>query len=830
MPAVATLPPPFATWFARRGWTPYQHQLAMLRAAADGRSVLLTAPTGGGKTLAGFLPSLVDLADGRGGELHTLYISPLKALAVDVHRNLETPVAEMELPIRAETRTGDTPLAKRARQRKRPPHILMTTPESLALMMSYHEAARMFAGLACVIVDEIHALADNKRGDLLTLGLARLAHFAPDARRVGLSATVADPAALARWLGSGLSQPATRIAGHGGAAPKIDIATPGAPQPWSGHMALHALPEVYRQICEAATAIVFVNTRAQAELVFRELWRLNDQRLPIALHHGSLAAEQRRKVEAAMAAGRLRAVVATSSLDLGIDWGAVDLVIQVGAPKGTTRLLQRVGRANHRLDAPSRALLVPANRFEVLECRAAVAAIAAGELDGAPPRVGALDALAQHILGVACAGPFEANALYREARMAAPYARLSREDFDDVLDFVATGGYALRTYERWRRLRQTGDGLWRVAHPRFVRQYRLNVGTIVEQPMLRVRFNHGPRLGEVEEYFVQGLAPGDTFLFAGEVLRFVGLRETEVIVTRWREDAPKVPAYAGGRLPLTTELARRVRALIEDPTAWRGLPADVREWLAIQRRRSILPPRDGLLIETFPRGGRFYLVAYCFAGRNAHQTLGMLLTRRMERLDLKPRGFVASDYVIAVWSAVPVDDPRPLFDEDMMGDDLDAWMADSSMLKRTFRNVAVIAGLIERRLPGREKTGRQVMFSSDLIYDTLRRYQPRHILLRATWADAAGGLTDLGRLGDMLREVKGRMVHRALPRVSPLAVPILLEIGRESVDGTAVDYLLDEASRALVDEAMASPADLFEATEQSDHTKDIARSGRWRRT
>jgi ATP-dependent Lhr-like helicase len=763
------------------------------------------APTGAGKTLAGFLPSLVDLARAPRKGLHTLYISPLKALAIDVHRNVEIPIAEMALDIRAETRTGDTPSAKRVRQRKHPPHVLMTTPESLALMLSYPDSGDFFAGLSCVIVDEIHALAGTKRGDLLALGLARLAALAPAARRVGLSATVAEPPHLARWLAAGMPAPAGIVAGEAGADPDISIVVPAARIPWSGHMAAHALPEIYLALRAAKSAIVFVNTRAQAEICFRELWKLNDDNLAIALHHGSLAPEQRRKVEAAMAAGKLRAVVATSSLDLGIDWGDVDLVVQIGAPKGAARLIQRTGRANHRLDAVSRALLVPANRFEMLECRAALDAVAAREIDALPSPPGALDVLAQHLLGTACAAPFEAGAMYREVASTVPYAGLSRADFDDTLDFVATGGYALKAYERYRRLVPDENGSWTVATPLAVRQYRMNVGTIVEEPMLNVAFRRGKRLGSVEEYFVMGLEPGDMFVFAGQTLRFEGMRETTVEVTKAASAEPKVPVYAGGRMPFTKEVARRVLGLLEDPSCWDSFPGDVRDWLRLQRRRSEMPRRDGLLVETFPHRGRWFLVAYCFAGRNAHQTLGMLLSRRMTRAGLRPIGFVASDYSIAVWSTKPPKRIADLFDEDMLGDDLESWLADSAMLKRSFRNVAVIAGLIERRHPGQEKTGRQVTFSSDLIYDVLRRHQPDHVLLRATRADAASGLVDVARLAAMLKRAKGNIAHRQLKRVSPLAVPVLLEVGRESVYGAQVDDLLADAAaaEALIAEATA---------------------------
>ena len=810
LPPDALLPDRFRGWFAGRGWAPHAHQLAMIAAARAGENVLLIAPTGGGKTLAGFLPSLVQLAgapERRG--LHTLYLSPLKALAVDIHRNLSEPIEELGLPVRCETRTGDTPRGKRQRQRRDPPQILMTTPESLALLLSYHDAPAVFGTLACVVIDELHAFANSKRGDLLALGLARLSGLAPGCRRVGLSATVRDPERLAAWLDPGADAGAVRrIEAAPGARAEVEVLTTEARLPWSGHMALHAVPEIYARIQKAGTTLVFVNTRAQAELVFQDLWRLNQDGLAIALHHGSLSAEQRRRVEAAMARGELRAVVATASLDLGIDWAAVDLVVQVGAPKGVSRLLQRIGRANHRLEEPSRALLVPGNRFEVLECHAALDGIRAGTLDGErwPPAQayrppGGLDVLAQHILGTAAARPFDADALYAEVVSAAPYADLSRQDFDDVLDFVATGGYALGGYERFKRLARDKEGKFRVAHDRHVRRYRMNVGTIVEAPTLKVRFRNGRSLGEVEEYFVNGLVAGDAFIFAGQRLRFEGLRDHSVLVSRATGGEPQVPAYLGGRLPLSTHLAERVRAMLEDPPPAGALPAAVGAWLRLQRRRSVLPPADGLLVETFPRAGKQFLVAYCFEGRNAHQTLGMLLTRRMERAGLGPLGFVATDYVIAVWSLRPVTDADALFERDMLGDDLEEWMAESSMLRRTFRNVAVIAGLIEPRTPGAEKSGRQVSFNADLIYDVLRKHEPDHVLLRATRADAAGGLTDIGRLGEMLTRIKGRILHRALDRVSPLAVPILLEIGREQVHGAALDDLLDEGARALIEEA-----------------------------
>jgi len=817
-PHAALLPAPFADWFAARGWVPRAHQLALLKEAREGRSVLLVAPTGGGKTLAGFLPSLIELSTlpaRRKPALHTLYISPLKALAVDVLRNLEIPVAEMGLAVRIETRTGDTPPSRRLRQRHVPPDMLLTTPEQLALLLAARDAHKYFASLRAVVLDELHAFHNTKRGDLLALGLARLAQFAPGHRRVGLSATVADPVRLQRYLmpqKPAGEMRAVLVRGAPGAPPDIAISASDAYVPWAGHLAIHAMPDVMNAIRAAKTALVFVNTRSQAERTFQHLWQLNEENLPIALHHGSLAPQQRRKVEAAMARGELRAVVCTSTLDLGIDWGAVDLVIGVGAPKGAARLVQRIGRANHRLDEPSRALLVPANRFEVLECEAARDAVLAGELDGEQPRKGGLDVLAQHVMGVACSAPFNADALYAEVISAAPYCDLSRADFDRSVEFVATGGYALKRYDRYAKLRKTPDGLWRIAHPRLAQIYRLNVGVIIEEPMLDVRLQSKGRpagaggrvLGQLEEYFLEQLVPGDTFVFAGQVLEFRGIRETAAFVTKSNETEAHVPSYMGGKFPLSTFLASRVREMLADPKAWGKLPAPVGEWLRVQNWRSVIPGAGQLLVETFPRGSREFLVCYPFEGRLAHQTLGMLVTRRLERLRLRPLGFVANEYALAVWGLRDMGgvDMDRLFDEDMLGDDLDAWLADSALYKRTFRNCAIIAGLIQRRQPGAEKTGRQVTFSSDLIYDVLREHEPDHILLRATYEDAATGLLDIARLAQMLARVKGRIMTRQLERVSPLAVPALLEISKEMVAGEAHEDLLQEAEEELVREAM----------------------------
>ncbi len=799
---MTALPAVLTTWFASRGWQPRRHQLAMLEEARAGHHALLIAATGAGKTLAGFLPTLAELIEHPTEGLHTLYISPLKALAVDIQRNLLGPVAEMGVDIRVETRTGDTPSDRKARQRVKPPQILLTTPESLSLLLSYPDSFTMFAGLKTIVVDEVHAFATGKRGDLLNLCMARLQRIAPGSRRVALSATVADPDGYRAWLApDGDIDRVALVHGDPGVDPDIAILLPEGRVPWAGHSGRYAAEQVMAEIETHRTSIVFCNTRSLAELIFQDLWKANAMQLPIGIHHGSLEKEARRKVEGAMADGRLRALVATASLDLGVDWGDVDCVIQMGAPKGSSRLLQRIGRSNHRLDQASEAIVVPGNRFEYLEARAALDAVEAGELDADVFRMGALDVLAQHVMACACAAPFEQAAMLDEIRSSLPYSALTDELFDRVLGFIRDGGYSLRAYDRFKRLTQDADGLWRVSHPRFVAQHRLNAGIIVEATMLKVRFRNGRALGKVEEGFAATLSHGDTFFFAGLSLEVEKI-DTEDLIVRATSRPARIPTYGGSRMPLSTNLANRVRRFLDTPAEWHRFPDDVREWLEIQQRRSTLPHPDQLLVETFPREGRHYMIAYSFEGWNAHQSLGMLVTRRMETLGLKPLGFVANDYAIACYGLEKVTDPAALFSADILEHEFVDWVERSHLLKRAFREVAVIGGLVERQHPGKRKTGRQVTFSTDLIYDVLRQYEPGHVLLEAAWADARARMTDVGRLADLLDRAADTMIHVDLPRVTPLAVPVLTLIGREKVaTGSADDALLIEAE-ALAAEAM----------------------------
>ena len=784
----------------------------MLAKAREGRHALLVADTGAGKTLAGFLPTLCDFAPSNGTPppegLHTLYVSPLKALAHDVKRNLLTPVEEIGLPITVETRSGDTSADRKKRQRTKPPNVLLTTPESLSLLLSYPESFDLFRTLKRVVIDEVHAFATGKRGDLLALALARLSAIAPDMQRVALSATLANPLAFQEWLapqpadGTGEIVAADLVLGEEGAPAEVEILLPEEQRvPWGGHAGRWAVDQLYEAIQANRTTLVFTNTRFLAEYIFQCLWDVNEDNLPIGVHHGSLSKEARRKVEDAMAAGELRALVCTASLDLGVDWGDIDLVVQMGAPKGSSRLLQRIGRAGHRLDTPSRALLVPGNRFEFLEAMAAKDAVDEGQRDGEDFRAGGLDVLAQHVMACACAAPFHEDDLLAELRSSLAYAWLDAEGLGRVLSFVENGGYALRAYDKFKRITRDKQGVWRLTHPEQAARHRMNAGIIVDSEMLTVRFRNGRSLGKVEERFAAQLSAGDTFFFAGMSLEVEGVKDMDVVVRAAKKSAT-IPSYGGQRLPLTTHLAFRVQEMLDDRAGWGRFPDDVREWLEVQDYRSRLPKPGELLVESFPHHKKHYTAYYTFEGWNANQSLGMLITRRMEERGLMPGGFVANDYCLAVWGLRPVTDPKPLLSPDILAHEFTEWVTESHLLRRAFREVAVISGLVERQHPGKRKTGKQVTFSTDLIYDVLKKYEPDHVLLEAAWADARARMTDVGRLADLLERSQRELVHVELERVSPLAVPVMTMIGREAVPQGAVDDELLLEAETLAGEAM----------------------------
>ena len=795
---------PIYNWLKKNNWAIYNHQIETLKLSENSYDVLLVAPTGGGKTLAGFLPSLNDLINNKPkkNKLHTLYISPLKALTIDVHRNLTSPIEDQGLDIRVETRTGDTSAYKKNRQKVLPPHMLMTTPESLALLLSNKESKDYFKDLKYLVIDEIHTLVNTKRGDLLSLNLSRINSISPDCKKIGLSATVKNKNAVLKFLTS--KKKAKTLNVEETSVPKIDILETNNRVPWSGHMASYAIRDIYQKIKKSCLTIVFVNTRAQAELVFNKLWQENENNLRIAIHHGSLEKEIRRKVESLMSSGKIDCVVATSSLDLGIDWGDVDLVVQIGSPKGISRFLQRIGRSNHRFDEPSNALLVPSNRFEYLECLSAINSIKNKLLDETKEKKGSLDVLAQHVLGVACSEPFQVDELYTQVINAWPYRNLTKIKFFEVLEFVKNGGYSLKHYEQYSKIGVNKDKFYAIKNKSVRNRYKLNVGTIVESYMLKVKLGNRT-LGQIEEWFIEGLNEGDTFLFSGRVLEYQSISNNNVIVRSTSHTQPKIPSYAGGRLPLSTELLIEVRKLLSRKQFWKNFPNQINEWLELQSQFSNLPSLNGLLVETFPRlmrgKKRFFLICYTFEGRNANQTLGFLMSKKMQRIGYKPISFVATDYALAIWSINEVIDVNIILNDDLMLDDLYEWLEETPLLKKNFRDAAIISGLIERSIPGQKKTGKQVLFNSDLIFNVLKKHEPKHLLLEVAREDSYRGLIDLDRLSEFLKRIEKNITHEKLDRISPLAVPLILEINRQTIDKSEMEeYLLEELENETLSE------------------------------
>ena len=795
------LPKKFKNWIETKNWVLRPHQIEVLNNSKR-QSQLLIAPTGSGKTLSGFLPTLIELDSVKFSGLHTIYVSPLKALAADIKRNLMIPIEEMGLNIRVEDRTGDTKAATKRRQRVDPPHILLTTPESLALLVSFPESKVLFANLERIVIDEIHALVESKRGHQLVLAISRLQSLCTNLRKIGLSATVENPNEIAQFISKNEAS-CPIIFAKTGIEPDISMLQTKVSPPWSGAGATYAIPDVLEKVSSHKTTLIFHNTRAQAEIFFHNLWLNNNKNLPIAIHHGSLSLEQRKRVEAAINRGELRAIVCTGTLDLGIDWNDVDLVIQVGAPKNIKRLVQRIGRANHTYNAPSKAIVVPANKFEIIECQAALEAVKDKDLDGETVQTGSLDVLCQHILIVACAGKIHPTKLFKEIKKVGAYKNLTKHDFKECLRFCIDGGYALKRYEQWHRLKIDNAGNLVLRDPRTSNRIRMNVGTIQDTDTLKVKTHRrggGKALGEIEEAFAASLTKGDTFLIGGKIVRFENLREMVVEVTQNANKQPKIATFMGTKFATSTKLSDRILDNFQNEH-WDDLPADTVSWLNKQKEFSELPVKNSLLVETFFRKSRHYMVVYSFAGRNANQTLGLILSKRLEELELAPLGFVANDYATLLWGLKKVQNPIELFNSNAIELGLDNWLSGNALMKRTFKAVATVSGLIDRNLPGLKKSGRQTTFSSDILYDTLVKYDPSHLLLKITKDEAMKGLIDFNRIKEMFDRIDNNIKHIDLPHVSPLAAPMLLEMGTVPIEGKAKELILKNEASLLMKEA-----------------------------
>ena len=792
-------------WLKKKGWSLYDHQIETLSLIKEGFDVILHAPTGGGKTIGGFMPSIDDFINNnyKSQEFHTLYISPLKALTTDVQRNLLNPINDLKINIKVETRTSDTSTYNKAKQIKKPPNFLMTTPESFALLMARTDVINLFKNLKFVIIDELHTFFDSKRGHLLSLNLARLRSIKPF-QVIGLSATLKNTTLAKKYLSN--NKNTKLVSTHSKVTPEITILNSGNRIPWSGHSPRYALSEIYSEILKFKSSILFVNTRAQAEILFESLWAINNKNKKIAIHHGSLEKELRKKVEKEIVEGHVECVVATSSLDLGLDWGNIDLVMQIGAPKGVARLVQRIGRANHTINTPSRAILVPTNCFEYVECIAAKECVELNFLEDEIYSEGSLDVLAQHIVGVAISQRFKKEDLYKQIKEAWPYRNLNIEDFEKTLSFVENGGYSLQAYEEYSRLKRDGE-YYEIRDKSLVTKYKMNIGTIVEAEMLRLRVGNR-YLGNIEEWFISGLSAGDTFIFGGKRLMFEKVIGNIAYAKITALEHQKIPSFKGGNLPLSTHLSKTVRKIFSKRLEAVDLPDSLKKWSELQTKFSSFPKENEFLVETFKRKNgkqeKYYMAVHPFEGRNTHQTLGFLILRRIKKLGVQPFGFVANDYSILFSFSKEIEDIDFLFSQDILIEDLYEWLEETPLIKRLFREIAIISGLIYKNLPGNQKTGKQVTFNTDLIYEVLRKHEPHHILLKITTENAKKDLVDLDRLSTFLFRIKNKIKINKLNRASALAFSLLFEYHKETPDKNELDnFYLEKLENELLEEVNA---------------------------
>jgi len=804
----------FEDWFASRGWSPFGFQRDVWAAYRAGESGLIHAATGTGKTLAAWGGPVSEWLDEQtlmpasapgkrprrstAPPLRVVWITPLRALAADTEEALRQPLVDLGLPWTLESRTGDTSAAMRARQARRLPTALVTTPESLSLMLSREHSREMFADLRAVVVDEWHELMGTKRGVLVELALARLRYYQPRVRIWGLSATIGNlQDALDALLGVDRATRRGRIVR--GVEPKdvvIDALIPPVVErfPWAGHLGTQMLPQVIDAIDEGESAIVFTNTRSQTEIWYQAILAARpDWAGIIALHHGSLDRARREWVEDGLRAGRLRCVVATSSLDLGVDFSPVDRVLQIGSPKGVARLLQRAGRSGHRPGAISRVTCVPTNALELIEVAAARDGAEKGAIESRRPVDRPLDVLAQHVVTVALGGGFEAEQLLREVRTTRGYAELRDDEWRWVLDFLTNGGDALRAYPEYSRI-VASDGRFVVESTEIAKRHRMSIGTIVGDAQMGVFYMRGSPLGSVEESFIARLKPGDRFVFAGTPLEFVRVRDMKAWVKRAPNAKGAIPRWAGSRLPLSGELAAMLRARLGEAAGgvYRGAEMEaVRPLLEVQRKWSRIPAADELLVERVKTREGWHLFVYPFEGRLVHEGLAALLAYRLSRIAPITFSMASNDYGFELLSGVepPLREGLDgnLFSPHGLLDDITAALNAAEMAKRQFRELARIAGLVFPGLPRSGKTARQLQVSSGLFFDVLLRYDPTNLLLSQAAREVLERQLESTRIGTTLERIARSTVIVTEPRrPTPLAFPLVVDRNRERVSSESL--------------------------------------------
>lgn len=811
-PSAADLLARADAWFADGGMTPFPFQREVWAAMAGGRSGLLHATTGSGKTYAVWMGALARARAGPG--LQVLWITPMRALAADTTRALERPLPTLSPTWRVGQRTGDTPSSERARQERRWPPALVTTPESLSLMLTRDHARDELAGVHTVVVDEWHELIGSKRGVQVQLALARLRRWNPGLVAWGLSATLGNlDESMATLCGPG----GTLVRGRIDKTLVVDTLLPAEPGrfSWGGHLGAQMQQPVVDEIARAETTLVFTNTRSQAEIWYQLLLESRpDWAGTVALHHGSLDRSTREWVELGLKEGRLKAVVATSSLDLGVDFLPVERVLQIGSAKGVARLLQRAGRSGHAPGRPSRVTLVPTNTLELVEAAAARRAALAGRVESRQSPDKPLDVLVQHLVTVALGGGFDADALFDEVRGAPCYAALTREEFDWALAFVERGGDSLGAYPEYHRIaRDPADGLWRVPDRGIARRHRLQVGTIVADATMTVQWVSGGKLGTIEESFIGRLSRGDHFVFAGRVLEYVCTQDLAALVRRASKPKGIVPAWAGSRMPLSSEMAESVQDLLDGARQGDFLEPEMQAaqpMLAAQARLSHLPQRGRLLVESLSTREGHHLFLYPFGGRNVHIGLAQLLAWRLARTRPNTFSLSVNDYGLEIVAAEPPDlaalHDGSLFDTGALMADVLASLNSGALAQRRFREIARVAGLVFGGYPGAPKSLKQLQASSSLFWEVFRRHDAGNRLLTQAEQEVLAQELDLGRLRAVLRRMAAAPVDWVpLPSASPFSLALMVERLREQL---TTEKLADRLARLLADaeRALVPPA------------------------
>jgi len=800
-------------FFQSIGWKPFRFQRSTWRAYRDGSSGLVHSATGTGKTLAVWMgPILKWLGENRNRDkwqpkrppgLRVLWITPLRALAGDTEASLRQPIDHLGLPWRLESRTGDSKASAKARQLKRLPTALITTPESLSLMLTHEKLLEQFSQLEGVIVDEWHELLGTKRGIQTELALSRLRKLNPALRTWGLSATLGNlEQAKQALVGSEPNQPVRVIEGYSKKRLELESIIPARIEsfPWSGHIGTRMVPQVAEKIESVNSTLVFANTRSQTEIWYQQLLKQRpDWAGRIALHHGSLDTSVRQWVEKGLRDGTLRAVVCTSSLDLGVDYTAVDLVIQIGSPKGAARLLQRAGRSGHQPDATSRLAFVPTNAIELMELAAAQDAIRAGHLEARPLLQKPLDVLAQHLVTIAIGGGFHSPELLQEVRKTQAYESLTDIEWQWVLDFVVRGGASLDAYPEFKRVERKDD-FYQITQRRVQTTHRMNIGTIVSDAAMHVKYMKGKTLGTAEESFLSKLKPGEKFLFAGRLVEMVCVRDNVAYVKRSKGTPDTVPRWMGGRMPLSSELSKALRQKLHEAShqklAGREMKA-LKSLLEIQQRWSIIPRADQLLIEQIKTRTGYQIFLFPFEGRLVHEGLAALLAYRISRNCKATFSMACNDYGIVLQSPSKTDiDPNTAMEwfstENLMADILES-MNCTEMAKRQFRQVARIAGLIQQGLPGSRKNARQLQASSNLFFDVFCEYDPGNLLLEQSRREVLDQQLEASRMHSAMERINESQIMLKEPsRVTPLAFPLLVDKLRERVSS---ETLADRIAR-----------------------------------